>query len=835
MKNILFANTNNNCINRLSKRSFLSNRRRNLFITLALVLTSFMITAIFNISFSYIETYQLQQNRLMGTTADVAITNPNDKQIAELSRSSLVDIVGILQRLGSVDTTQLKDTSLGLVWINEEEWNMHRVPTISNIQGDYPEKESEVMLPTWVLEAMGITKPELGMKVSISYELNDGDKVNNETFILSGYYTDYMATRTNNKGYVYVSKEFRDATNLSLTNESSAMITFKDTNDVEKSCEKLRDKIDFTNEQKFEVVPRSEANSNNIFMVAGLVIIFIMVSSYLLIYNIFYISVSKDTRFYGQLKAIGTTKKQIRKIIRKQVLKLSAIGIPIGLALGAITSFGIVPFAMNMLYPNSTDTVEISFSPLLFLGAAIFTLLTAVISSMKPAKLASSIPPIVALRYVDVIEKKKGVKKFHRFKISRLAFDNIFRSKKSALLVFCSLFLGLSLFLVTSGIFSSLSPENFASQWGESDFALTYSIHEERNLITKEMAKEIQNIEGVENFRITNVASPKITMDVIYNDDVFGDYIDSLKGKAGIDFSTQDKINQYTENFYSGVYAIDSTYIEEINKTADNPIDISKFERGEIVVLTQNLDSNGQEIVPPNSKITVKSNDKSSSFTVGTVYLDEDFQSGRGNESGTAPDLYISKNALKQLSPESKIFRIEFDTNGKQDEYILQQLKEITNSSDDIIITSRLEKIQEMEGYFITTRVLGIGLSIVLMLIGVMNFINTMIVNVHNRKHELAVLESIGMTKSQLKQMLIYEGLYYWGISFILLATIGTAIYGLLYEFFQQLVPYAVFSYPFLDVIFVEITVLIVCLVVPNIVYNLDDKVSIVERLRYKE
>lgn len=76
-----------------------------------------------------------------------------------------------------------------------------------------------------------------------------------------------------------------------------------------------------------------------------------------------------------------------------------------------------------------------------------------------------------------------------------MARDNIFRNPKSAFLTFASLFLGLILFLVSAGLLSSLSPDNFVNQWGESDFALTYSISEEGNLLSDEMLQQIETMQ----------------------------------------------------------------------------------------------------------------------------------------------------------------------------------------------------------------------------------------------------------------------------------------------------------------------------------------------------
>lgn len=820
---------------KLAKRSFHRERQRNLFAIIALALTSFMIAATFSIGFSYFETYQMQQIRLMGTTADVGITNPTEDQLVELTKSSLVLDVGIQQRLGSVDTEQMQNARLGIVWLNDTEWEVHRLPTISGVVGDYPSNKNDVMLPTWVLEQMGISEPQIGMEITLSHQIGDSYDYTSDTFLLSGYYTDYISTRTNNRGYVYVSTAFKDSIDVSLENSISAMIRFQDNDDVEKSCEKLQRKIDFTDKQTFEIVPSGQANGGSLILAVIVLAVFIAFSGYLLIYNILYISVVKDVQFYGRLKTIGTTKKQIKRIIYKQAIKISCIGFPIGLLLGAVGSFGVVPYFLNMMYSTNSDVgTKVSFSPFIFVGAAIFTFITAMIASMKPAKIAGSVSPIAALRYT-VANSKTGIRDRHKIKLSRMAWNNVFRNAKSTILVFASLFFGLSLFLVVTGLLHGLSPENFVSQWGESDFAITYSIYENEDLIPDEMVSEISQLDGIENLRLTYAPFPEATTDVIYDDTVFRDFLMSLDGVSGIDFSDPARLEAYQQSFFSGVYGIDSAYVEEINKTLSTPIDMTVFEHGDIVLLPQMVDGDGNDLIQPGQEITIKTQNGQHTFIVANGFLDADFQAGRGNERGTAPDLYISQAALQELFPQHKVFRVAFDTNGRKDENILQELKLITALHSNIDIMSRYERREEMRDYLVTANVLGTGLSVILLLVGVMNFVNTMVVNVSTRRYELAILESVGMTKRQIKRMLSMEGCYYWGVSLSLLATVGTAIYIGLYAIFSQIASYAVFSYPFIPLVLVGGLVLLICLFVPIWTYKADVKLPVVERLRLTE
>lgn len=111
-------------------------------------------------------------------------------------------------------------------------------------------------------------------------------------------------------------------------------------------------------------------------------------------------------------------------------------------------------------------------------------------------------------------------------------------------------------------------------------------------------------------------------------------------------------------------------------------------------------------------------------------------------------------------------------------------------------------------------------------------FITGMVVSVNTRKHEFATLESIGMTKKQIRNVLLWEGVYYWSISFLLLATLGTAIYIPIYSAFRRMVPYAAFHYPVISLLVVAAIVLLVCLATPVITFMQNVKQSVVERLR---
>lgn len=131
--------------------------------------------------------------------------------------------------------------------------------------------------------------------------------------------------------------------------------------------------------------------------------------------------------------------------------------------------------------------------------------------------------------------------------------------------------------------------------------------------------------------------------------------------------------------------------------------------------------------------------------------------------------------------------------------------------------------------------VLGSGLSAILALIGIFNFLNIMITSIMSRKRELAILESIGMTKQQIKKMTQFEGLIYAMLSVVLVLTIGSAaIYGT-FLLLRQMATYVTFSYPLIPLLFSVVMIGFICIVTPVAALHSTNRASVVERLRELE
>ena len=100
--------------------------------------------------------------------------------------------------------------------------------------------------------------------------------------------------------------------------------------------------------------------------------------------------VMQDIQQFGIMKTIGMTGKQIKRLMRRQMLFLSLIGIPIGLLLGYGLGVLLLPVILkNWEYSEEELTIVQSAHPAIFALTIIFVLITVFLSMRRPSQKAA--------------------------------------------------------------------------------------------------------------------------------------------------------------------------------------------------------------------------------------------------------------------------------------------------------------------------------------------------------------------------------------------------------------------------------------------------------------
>ena len=399
-----------------------------------------------------------------------------------------------------------RESSIVIQYYDETEWEQHFKEAISNIHGSYPTKENEIMLSKDALEQLGITDPTLQMEIPLSYYDKDGEQ--QKIFLLSGWFHSYTGT-----GMAFVSESYCTNAGYTLQENGTLSLTL---NKMPGDFYQIQKDISLNDNQYFNgSVSMSSSNGSMIVMVI-LLVLFIVGSGYLLIYNVLYISISKDTRFYGLIKTIGTTQKQIKWLVKMQAFKFACIGIPVGVVLAAAVSFALVPLFLQQGYEQGRSSMDavVFFHPAIFILSIIFSAATVWMACNAPAKAAARISPVEALTRDLVSPKKtKSRNSANGGKLYVMAFHNVFRDKKRAVLVFLSLFMGTVTILGVNGILGSINGKNYVDKYMKYDFRYTdlqfsqfENLKKETSQFDEHFIEQLSQVDGV-----ADISTSKIT------------------------------------------------------------------------------------------------------------------------------------------------------------------------------------------------------------------------------------------------------------------------------------------------------------------------------------
>lgn len=587
---------------------------------------------------------------------------------------------------------------------------------------------------------------------------------------------------------------------------------------------------------------RNEAITGEVQIAIGIVVI----STILVIYNIFQISIIERIKQFGILRSIGATPRQIRKIVLKEATVLSIISIPIGLIMGVLSMKIVfsISYLLLLRTPIIKDfdyfTIVISKEVLIISG--LIGLASVYISAFIPAYSAGKISPLDAIRSNTNIKKEK-IKRRKNIIFRKLfgiegdiAYKNIKRNKKRFFITVSSMVISIVLFICFNSIMNFENSLDIDSKIKSGDFIVTKFKRPELGINTALSDKEykyIKSIKGVDKVY-------KILQDYSYNIeasknelskdayDIFNDKKNSYgslkNGKFNIVVNLRGyndellqqcklkNINEDVLNKEHGVIIINNGRLYSRSKQQMCNIEVWNFKVGDKIVLLNNKN---------NKKVVVKV-----LGIINSVPIENSFSQGNTLSMLIGEKFY--KDITNKKYFENIHVMIKKDSNRN---YIKESLKTLTKKDSKITIIDREEDERTKQSIKLVICIFVYGFVAIIGLIGILNIINTISTNLILRKTELAALTSIGMSFNQIRKMVYLEGVLYGIISSIYGSVIGSV---LSYFMFTKMVRIEMFKWqlPLDSIIIASLVSTLVALASTYIPLKKLTKKSIIENMK---
>ena len=726
-----FENDTSAITKKLAKKSLQSEKRRNLMVVIAVALAAFLIcfTGIVSTSLT-----QMQRNQVVDTYEAVWL-GVEENDIETLKGLPEFERVGGYYMLGEELSEQGYHASY--VYNDAEMMEIGR-DQMKLLEGNLPQKANEVVVSEYFLSTYG-NNAKIGDTVTLDTESFHGD------YVVTGIMDSVNEKEANTCAIIL--------SNAALTEWKGfdpagyrAYVHFKNSDQLGEElitsyCREIAEEYQLPNPSMNNKYFAYASKSFDFLPIFGVIVI-VLIGGYIVIQSIFRISINDKIRSYGQLRTIGATPKQIKRIVKREGRKLGSIGILIGTVLGVCCGF--------LLFSKGFNAVSYAVMVSLTL---ISGWIMVSISIRKPVKIAAGISPIEAVRFTPVQKDIRSRKKNIKLNPVSMGIANFKRDRKKTISIVASLSIGGILLMVVSSIVLVRSPEQIARLYfPDSDYKIyLQDLSEEMlvkgNPLNEELKQEVLSVDGV-----TDIIVARQSLHT------------SIKTDANQNSGICDTL---TDQNYAMVEAAltEGTMPTDSHSIVIHDQIVAYFEDMGVGSTVEFSSIDGKQSIP----VTI-------SGVFSTSKMPVIFGHGRAHTDGSV--FFAPKDLFYELYPEITTFDYSWSivSNPKKAETVKAELKNIvaehSNLALDEIDTAIAAEKSQNSAAFGSMQVL----SWLVFLFGVINLINTTLSNQMSRKQENSVLRSIGLTQKQLCKMNICEGLCYAFFATLAILIVGFPI-----------------------------------------------------------
>ena len=885
--------SNGKVIRLLSARSLRASRSRNTVAVLAIALTTLLFTALFTILSAISGAVQEESFRMAGGDTHGSFKNLTWEQVQQLREDPLIRESGARMFLGMARDVPFHKSQVEVSYMEPQEAPHYFVVPK---EGSLPrEGTDEAAADTRVLSLLGV-EPEVGAKFTLPFYIDENTshpKLVERTFTLCGWW-EYDSAVT--ASHVLLPRSAaQEIAALSSGQEGTMTGSWNLDVMLDSSLHIAEDLQDILARHGYQSdVPgredyiatgvnwgysgaqfSSELDLGSLIAVIALMLL-IAFTGYLIIYNVFQISVTSDVRFYGLLKTIGATGRQLGRIIRRQAFLLSLLGIPLGLALGFFVGKWLTPVILGSLdYRNAS----VSLHPWVFAGAALFALGTVFLSCLKPGHVAAKVSPVEAVRYTQArTGRTKPKRRAGRAGLASMAWANLGRSRGKTAVTLASLSLAVVLLTATDTFVKGFDMDKWLADRTVTDFVLGDAAYFQTGsgfgtgdeAVPEEIIAQVDGRGGIA--RSGRVYGQVSSVQELVSEDWCRRRLEQHNSPE-----TADRFLELQERSPDGrvadgalLYGMEDFPLSRLNVIEGDLSPLSDPEAKAIAAVYRSDDygdiMSGSHWAKVGDTVTLRYVEEFEYYYLDTGELIEDISRVADSASSRAYGVRAKTYREEEYTVAAAVevpFPLSYryynsdqfvlgagqfcrDTGTEAVmTYVFDMESDEARDSMEAFLADYTENIQplydyesrqtyardfeEFRGMFLT---MGGVLSLIIGLVGVLNFVNAVLTGILTRKREFAVLEAVGMTGRQLKTMLAWEGLCYTLLSLAASLVLSLTLGPLLGRAMNSVFWFFTYRLTLGPILLLFPVFALLGAFVPLAVYHWAGRLTIVERLR---
>lgn len=821
-----------NMVNSTALANLRQNKGKNILTGIAVFLTAILIFTISALGLGVADLQLAAVNKIY-PSYHAMFRNVDVQTATELSHRAEVDTLGLRQ-----DTAQIviPDGTAPMIYMDDTALQLGKTELES---GEFPQSGNEIAVSRGLLRILGITA-EPGDTISLPYQPLENGGLGYEKkgeFVIRGILPTTKEQEENGIYSALISKDFMESEQPEASRKYYAMFRISGADSMDKYeildiCKKLAGSMGISEGSIAENSAYLTANYIDPALFSGIagILLVVILAGIITIYSIYYVSMIYKVQEFGKLKALGATKRQIRKIVFREGILTACLAIPAGLLFGSLLSQLSMQYLLSSFYSDELmgivmaqllhDHEVVILKPWIYLMTAAVTLLTVTLSMLRPMKISSRISPVEAMRYDGGLNTNKKLRRGHTdINLVSLTAANLSRNKKRSVITVATLGITGILFMTVSAILTCADPAEITKDAMPYEYCISVDsrrndkMHPEQkwsaicqnNPLNEQLEEELYKIPGVERIikqGLLNVELPEL--------------------KDGED---------PWQSTIAGIPEDSSALLE--SSIVNGSCTYSELEKGDKIIMSRHMLHWAPDWKPGDEIRMIIENGSNTIEKTFVIAAIADMPEGLSlNSSFVLPQEVIDSIASYNMD-----YYWSVSADKGQLKSIDTQIRSLMEKEDFLQIKSYEDELAYNQTNTSFLSQVCYAFMGILGGVGIMNLINTMINSIYVRRRELGIMQAIGMSEKQLVRLLQMEGLFYTAGTLAVSLGFGSIFGYLAFLYARNTGMFGIISYhyPAAQSFVLVAAITVIQLLLTYLITRNFRRQSMIERIRFSE